>query len=134
MATAVPFPSVKPASRSYSPGRYPQTEFRAQNGALTVLRYGNKRFDATLTLDFRNITDDDAALILANYEAVNRDWNYVTFNRSTGASGASSSLAEYIREAGGSGLRWRYSEPPSVENSFGGRSNVSCQFVGVLDG
>lgn len=134
MATAIPFPGIKPASRSYSPGRYPQTEFRAQNGALTVLKYGNRRFDASLTLEFRNITDDNAALILANYEAVNKNWNYATFTNSTGASGASSDLARYLREVNGSGLRWRYAEPPTVENTFRGRSNVRCQFVGVLDG
>ena len=27
------FPSVRPSSRSYKPGEYPQTQFEAQNGA-----------------------------------------------------------------------------------------------------
>ena len=75
------FPSVKPSSRSYNPGEYPQTKFEAQNGAKTIMRYGKNRVNATLTLGFSNISDADAALILANYEDLNSDWYYVTFNR-----------------------------------------------------
>ena len=54
------FPNIKPASRSYTPGNYPQVEFVAQNGAKTVLRYGNKKVDAKLSLGFTNITDSQA--------------------------------------------------------------------------
>ena len=46
MANNINFPAIKPSSRSYTPGRYPQVEFIAQNGAKTVLRYGNKKVDA----------------------------------------------------------------------------------------
>lgn len=130
----VAFPSVRPSGRSYSPGTYPQTEFRAQNGAVTVVRYGNRRVDSELSLEFQNISDTDAALILANYEAVNSVWDYVTFTTATGALGAGSTLADYIQEVGGSGLRWRYAEPPSVTSVVPGRSTVQCKFVGIMDG
>ena len=43
MTTVRPFPNIKPASRSYTPGTFPQTEFIAQNGAKSVIRYGNKK-------------------------------------------------------------------------------------------
>ncbi len=43
------------------------------------MRYGKNRVNATLQLGFANISDADAALILANYEDVNSDWDYVTF-------------------------------------------------------
>ena len=130
----VAFPNIRPSSRSYSPGSFPQTEFRAQNGALTVVRFGNRRVDSELSLEFQNITDADAALILANYEAVNSRWDYVTFTTSNGARGVSGTLANYIREVGGSGLRWRYAEPPSVTSIFPGRSTVQCKFIGIMDG
>ena len=130
----VAFPALEPTSRSYSPGRYPQTEFRSQNGAVTVVRFGSRRVDAELSLAFENISDDEAAALLANYEAVNSVWDYVTFTGSDGAIGASSSLQQYIREVGGSGLRWRYSEPPLVNSIKPGLSTVNCKFVGVLDG
>ena len=132
--TVIPFPNVKPSARSYAPGSYPQTEFRAQNGARTVIRYGNRRVDSTLSLTFSNITDAQAASILANYELVNRDWNHLYFMPQNGTAGAGSELASYLAEIGGSGLLWRYAEPPSVTSVYPGISSVTCQFVGVIDG
>jgi len=130
----VAFPSIRPSSRSYSPGEYPQTDFTAQNGAVTVVRFGSRRANAELALGFENITDDQAAAILKNFEAVNSVWDYVTFTGTDGAVGASSDLQRYLREVGGSGLRWRYSGAPSVTSVIPGRSSVQCKFVGVLDG
>jgi len=133
MASPVPFPTVKPTSRSYNPGNYPQNTFEAQNGAKTIIRYSQKRVNATLTLGFSNISDADAALILANYEDVNSDWDYVTFDRGYATSGVTdTSLLAYLKESGSS-LKWRYSAPPSVTSSFKGKSNVSCSFVACLD-
>ena len=140
---------VSPSSRSYSPGTFPQQTFESQNGAKTVLRYGSKRVDATLTLGFTNIEDALAALILENYEAVNEAWDSVTFGSNSGLQGisdekrgtdiygeirqeATNGLTDHIQEAI-SGLKWRYSGPPTVTSTFKGRSNVRCSFVACLD-
>ena len=134
MAIEKQFPTIKPTSRSYSPGTYPSTDFESLDGTKTHLRFGNKRVNATLQLGFSNISDADAALILDNYEDVNGEWNYVTFNRGFATSGMEpSDLRNYFRETGGSGLKWRYSGPPSVTSTFKGMSNVSCSFVACLD-
>ena len=133
MTTAQPFPQIKPTSRSYSAGTYPSTNFESLDGTKTHLRYGNKRVNATLTLGFSNITDADAALILDNYEDVNADWDYVTFDRGYATSGVTdTSLLAYLKESGSS-LKWRYSGPPTVTSTFKGLSNVSCSFVACLD-
>jgi len=133
MANSVAFPSIKPTARSYNPGTYPSTTFESLDGTKTHLRYGNKRVNATMTLAFSNITDADAALILANYENVNSDWDYVTFGTSNATTGIdSTSLSNYLKESG-SGLLWRYSGPPSVTSVYPGISNVSCSFVACLD-
>ena len=144
MASPVPFPTVKPTSRSYNPGNYPQNTFEAQNGAKTIIRYSQKRVNATLTLGFSNISDAEAALIIENYENVNANWDYVTFTPTDGVAGISdskdvtgqtnpvSSLQSLVKE-GGEGLLWRYSEPPKVTSVFDGISNVSCSFVACLD-
>ena len=127
------FPSIKPSSRSYNPGEYPQTKFEAQNGVKTIMRYGKNRVNATLQLGFANISDADAALILSNYENVNSDWDYVTFSSANGTAGVgSTNLSNYFQEVG-SGLKWCYSGPPNVTSSFKGLSNVSCSFVACLD-
>ncbi len=132
--SAVPFPNVAPSGRRYTPGDFPQTEFKSQNGTLTILRYGNRRVDSTLSLEFRNITDENAALILENYELVNKTLNHVTFTEATGAAGASGALVGYLRETNGSKLQWRYAQPPQVTSVFKGRSTVQCEFVGSLIG
>lgn len=128
------FPNIKPSSRSYSPGTYAQTEFKGLNGATTVIRFSSRRADSSLELGFQNITDAQAADILQHYENVNSDWDYATFTAANASAGASSDLADYIREVGGSGLRWRYAEPPKVESVQPGRSSVTCSFIGILDG
>jgi len=128
---AVAFPNLKPSSRNYSPGSFPQTEFRAQNGALTILRYGNKRVDSTLSLEFRNITDASAALILQNYEQVNGTLNNVTFTQSDVTVNTSNPYRAFVNEST-SGLRWRYASPPEVTSSVRNRVNVRCEFIGNL--
>tara|TARA_B100001094_G_scaffold179009_1_gene173271 strand:+ start:823 stop:1233 length:411 start_codon:yes stop_codon:yes gene_type:complete len=134
MTSAQAFPTgIKPSSRSYSPGTYPSTDFESLDGTKTHLRFGNKRVNATLQLGFSNISDQEAALILANYENVNSDWDYVTFNSSNGTVGIGNyTLANYVQE-NTSGLKWRYAGPPTVTSVFKGRSNVSCSFVACLD-
>ena len=80
-ATDVDFPDdIKPSSRTYTPGIYPQTEFVAQNGAKTVIRYGNKKVNAKLTLGFTNISDNDANRILTFYETINSVYDYINFS------------------------------------------------------
>ena len=131
--TTFAFPNLKPSSRSYDPGTYPQTEFQAQNGAKTVVRYGNRRVNSKLQLVFENIPDADAVSILEHYENVNSEWNDILFLPNTAAAGAGTSLASYFRESGGSGLRYRYDGPPQVMSVYPGLSTVSCTFVGCLD-
>lgn len=130
---AISFPSVKPTGRSYSPGNYPTAEFRSLNGSTTRMLYGNRRSNAELSLEFANITDEAAALILRNYEQVTPTDDWVSFTNATGSLGAATELAVYLQETGGSGLRWRYVGPPDVRSVVPGRSTVQVKFVGQLD-
>ena len=138
MSNVVPFPNIKPSSRSYTPGTYPQTEFVAQNGAKTVLRYGNKKVDAKLTLGFTNITDSEANQILDAYEVVNSDYDYIQFSTTNSLAGISNQALR--REFAGKDssnntlLRYRFDGPPTVTSVRPGRSNVQCKFVACLDG
>ena len=145
MPTEIPFPSdIKPTSRTYTPGVYPQTEFESQNGAKVVMRYGNKQVNAKLTLNFNNITDEQAFKILENYREVNSVYDFVTFNQTSGLAGIDKTghtsidgslknLAGYV-DAVPLGLRYRYDGPPTVTSVLPGISNVQCKFVACLDG
>jgi hypothetical protein len=130
---AVAFPPLVPSGRRYNPGKYPQGEFKALNGAVTTLRYGNRRYDAELELTFQNITDSNAAALLGLYERTMVADDWVSFTAADGAGGSSPELANYIREVGGSGLRWRFSEPPTVDSVVPGRSTMQCRLIGRLD-
>ena len=133
--TAYAFPSLKPTSRSYSPGKYPQTEFQAQNGAMTVVRFGNRRVESKLSLTFSNIPDAEASAILQHYELVNGNWGSVLFLPFTADAGIEdATLSNYMKERGGSGLQYRYDSPPNVQSVYPGISSVTCSFVGILDG
>ena len=144
MTVDINFPNIKPSSRSFTPGTYPQTEFVAQNGAKTVIRYGDKQVNAKLTLNFTNILDSQAFEILENYRQVNSEYNYVSFNQNSGLTGIGGdgntmpdgslgNLAAYF-DAVPLGLRYRYDGPPTVTSVRPNRSNVQCKFVACLDG
>ena len=138
MATgAAGFPELTPTSRSFTPGDYPSGTFESLSGAKTFLRYGSKRVNATMTLQFLNLTDDDADWILDHYRIVNEDWDsadektrWVTFSTTRGLGGAEANMPSYMMPTG---LRWRYQQAPTVTSVFKGRSNVSCSFVSCLD-
>lgn len=137
---AVDFPSdLAPSSRSFTAGEYPQNVFEAQNGAKSVIRYGNKQVNATLTLGFTNISDENVMSILYNYKNVNSEWKYITFSKSQGLQGVEhnglantmiNGTSNYLE----SQLKWRYSAPPSVISVQPGINNVTCSFVACLDG
>ena len=127
------FPNIKPSSRTYNPGEFPQTQFRSQNGAVTVIRYSTQRVNSSLSLGFSNITDAQAADILDHYRDVNGDWDFATFTADNAVTGVvDGSMQDYIEEVGA--LRWRYSEPPSVTSTYVGRCDVTCRFTGFFDG
>ena len=139
----LPFPSIKPSSRTFTPGRYPQTEFVAQNGAKTVLRYGDKQVDAKLTLGFTNLTDSEVNQILDKYAEVNSTYDYLEFHGGDALAGITlfnttdSILFDKVRASDGRGrllLRYRFDGPPTVTSVRPNRSNVQCKFVACLDG
>tara|TARA_A100001515_G_scaffold38344_1_gene30176 strand:- start:851 stop:1270 length:420 start_codon:yes stop_codon:yes gene_type:complete len=138
MASIIDFPDIKPTSRSYTPGTFPQTEFISQNGAKSIIRYGNKKTDAKLTLSFTNITDSQANEILNTYDNVNSDYDYIHFPSDSSMAGVNNlALRSSFQERDTSGntlLRYRFDGPPTVTSVRPNRSNVQCKFVACLDG
>jgi len=129
------FPAISPSSRSFTAGEYPQTVFEAQNGAKTIIRYGNKAVNAKLSLGFTNISDDKVNDIINNYIAVNSDWDYLSFTSNRGLQGIESTdLNNQVIFGASSGVKWRYDGPPKVTSVQPGINNVSCKFVACLDG
>jgi hypothetical protein len=125
--------NISPTSRSYRPGRLPETKFQALNGAVSFVQYGQNFVDAELTLNFANINDDKVLEILQHYSSVVGD-DYVRFGRTKGFQGMAINLVENGLENGTDLLRWRYKEPPQVQSVYPGISSVQLAFIGVLYG
>ncbi len=127
------FPAIAPSSRTFTPGRFPSTDFESLDGTKTHIRYGNKRVNATMTLGFSNLSESEVWDIIENYEKVNGTWDNLEFFSDKGLQGLHTN--DLIREIHGTytGLTWRYSAPPTVTSTFDGLSNVSCSFVACLD-
>jgi len=64
---AVTFPNIEPTSRSFSAPKWPTSGITSQSGVTTRRLWGSRPSQAQLSLNFANITDDNAALILAAY-------------------------------------------------------------------
>jgi hypothetical protein len=128
------FPTgISPTSRSYRPGKLPETVFQAQNGAKSFVSYGQNFVDAELTLNFANINDDKVLEILQHYASVTGN-DSVLFSAAQGFQGMDADLVNNGIENGNDLLRWRYSEAPQVQSIYPGVSTVQLQFVGVLYG
>tara|TARA_R100001082_G_scaffold15430_1_gene7890 strand:- start:153 stop:557 length:405 start_codon:yes stop_codon:yes gene_type:complete len=127
------FPSIAPSSRTFTPGRFPSTDFESLDGTKTHIRFGNKRVNATMTLGFSNLSESEVWDIIENYETVNSTWDNLEFFNDKGLQGLHTN--DLVREIRGTytGLTWRYSAPPTVTSTFNGLSNVSCSFVACLD-
>jgi len=134
MGNPIQFPAIKPSARSFTPGTYPSTDFESLDGTKTHIRFGNRSVNATLSLSFSNISDGSVVAILVNYNDVNSDWDHVTFDELHGLQGIEDGILKIQVTSGlSSGLKWRYTGPPTVTSTFNGLSNVSCSFVACLD-
>ena len=102
--------------------------FTAINGAGVTRIYGNRAFDATLSLEFL-VTD-------AQLEDILECWNdaFGQFDTLTMPAQLFSGISAGVQgEARPAYLLWRWAQKPTVESLLGGRSRVQADFVANLD-
>ena len=146
-ATGHPFPNIAPSQRAYTPGTYPTKQFQSLNGSVTELQYGSKEVDSKLQMTFKNISDDEAWLIFDNYLKVNGgsrgstgERDFVLFDPASAhpalAGISNQQLRERIAErvSNAPQLRYRYVKPPTITSVFPGRSTVTVELRGYLEG
>ena len=130
---AVTFPTIEPTSRSFTAPKWPTSGLTTQSGVTTRRLWGSRPSQAQLSLTFTNITDDNAALIMAAYhdaKGATTDLSLpsIIFN------GASGNLTGWLNTAStGAGMKWFFAEePPSVESVAPNRSTVTVRLVAEL--
>ena len=121
------FPALAPSSRTYDPGNWPVKTYNSVSGVEVRLRYGDKRFNAKLSLQYQNIPDTSADDFLAHYESQFGTYKSFTLPSEVVAGWTGST---YIPNQ--STMKFRYSGPPVVDSVRPGVSTVSLELTGVI--
>lgn len=125
-----PFPAIKPSARSFKQGVFPTKVYRALSGATVKRSFGNRAFGFELRLEFDNISDDSAALILKHYSDTQGGFHRFTLSNELFA-GMSTDLRSYAEAT--STIRWEYAGPPDVTSvAPGNRNTVQVNLIGEL--
>ncbi len=121
------YPTLKPSARTYDPGNWPVKTYNSMSGAEVRIRYGDKRFNAKLTLQYQNIADTAADDFLAHFDAQYGTYKAFTLPTEvlTGWSGTSYVPTE-------TAPKFRYSKAPTVVSVRPGVSTVSIELTGVI--
>jgi hypothetical protein len=121
------YPAFNPSSRAYDPGDWANKRFNSISGAEVRIRYGDKRYNAKLSLTYTNITDTQASDFLAHYnEQYGTHKAFVLPTAVLAGWGASS----YIPNE--SVMRFRYAQAPRIDAVRPGISTVSVNLTGVV--
>jgi hypothetical protein len=127
---SITFPSIKPASRSFTAGVYPTKSYRSLAGTTVKRSFGNKPAAYQLSLSFRNVTDEVTLEILRHYDTTAAGFARFALPAALFV-GMSEDLRSLVRAP--SGIRWEYAGPPEVESVYRDRSNVSVRFTGEIN-
>lgn len=124
----MPFPTLVPTTRNYDAGDFPVRTYKAQSGAETRILYGSRRSGMKLSLGFENITDAQAEQFLDHFDETKGTFTTFTLPSQTFTGWSGNRDAIDVP----TGLRWRYSQPPSVANVKSGRSSVTVELMGTI--
>ena len=121
------YPSFKPSARTYEPGNWPVKTYNSMSGREIRIRYGDKRFNTKLNLNYQNIADTSADDFLAHYNQQFGTTKAFTLPAAvlSGWSGTSYLPTETT-------MKFRYSKAPTVVSVRPGVSTVSIELTGVI--
>jgi hypothetical protein len=123
--TVASFPSIKPSSRTWTPGSQPVQSFTALSGYEARVLLGPNPIGATLSLGFQNLTEA-VFLLITNHYATAKG-TYEDFDLPADIFAGMSSYSGVTP----SGYKWRYSAAPTVEWTAPGIGNASVSLLAV---
>ena len=119
------FPSLSPATRTFSPGAYPHTAFAGMSGLSNRVRHSNVMLDSELRLTFVSISEAQMLSILAHYNG--QQGGFQSFLLPADAWSGVATVADYQL----AGYGWIYKEAPQVEDLPCGDHNVTVVLATV---
>lgn len=128
----MPYPALRPTSRSFDPGNWPVRTYNSQSGVEIRLLYGSKRYNLRLELTYANISDSSAAQFLTHFDETTGTFSTFTFSTSALAAVYDGWRASVSALSPPAGVNWRYESAPRVENVRPGISTVTVSLVGVI--
>lgn len=127
---SVPFPAIRPTSRSYEAPEYAQLQPTYLSAIAYPRLLGSKPGKAKLQLSFDNILDNDAALIIAAFMNSLTGFLPVELPSEIVAGIEDSELAYRIRT--GLHLKWYFDGPPRQSSVMKGISSVQVDLIGDI--
>jgi len=121
------FPTTAPSARTFDPGNWAVKNYNSMSGAEIRIRYGDKRYNAKLSLQYQNIADAVADDFLTHYDSQFGTYKAFTLPTEvlTGWTGSN-----YIPDQ--EAMKFRYSKAPTVVSVRPGVSTVSVELTGVI--
>ena len=125
---------LTPTSRTFTPGVIPQTEFEAQNGATSFVRFGNVPIKSKLQLVYQNIDEDEAYAFAKTYNTCIITNQGIRISQNNGAvrDVKDPMLMGELARGEDDGLMWLFERPPAIQAVLAGRYNVTIDLVGVF--
>ena len=119
------FPSLKPSSRSFTPGSLPIESFQSLSGKETRVILGDTMHGHTLSLEYQNIQEADVRLVTDHWYGQQGTALSFTLPRNLWAGW------EDFSSAIAGNPTWRYAGQPEIEAVSPGIMNVSVELVSL---
>lgn len=124
---AIPYPAICPRSRRLNPGKYATKTFTAINGASSSRLYGDRAFEASLSLEYNCYDNQGAALIQCFHSS------YGGFLPLELPAEVWAGMGNDLKAQVPSYLAWKFASEPQVETLFPGRSKITVELIGRLE-
>ena len=127
--TTQPFPKIPPTGRSFTPGDFANTKYRANSGAEFRIQFGSKPTGMKMQLQYNNITDAQAESFLDHF--YQQSGTFEPFEFVDGSDGAKAGWAGNGDAIGAVmyGSKWRYENAPQLQSVYPGVSTVTVNLI-----
>ena len=112
------FPALAPSARAFTPGEYPHTPFSTYSGFQNRVRHSNVMLSSSVRLSFIALVEADMLSILSHYQG--QSGSFESFTLPSSIWSGVTTISDYELTS----YRWRYTDPPSVDDVYCGRYNV----------
>jgi hypothetical protein len=112
------FPTLTPATRAFTPGEYPHTPFSTYSGFQNRVRHSNVMLSSSVRLSFIALAEADMLSILSHYQG--QFGSFESFTLPSSIWSGVTTISDYELTS----YRWRYTDPPAVDDVYCGRYNV----------